>query len=201
MGRHDVGERACMLQRSVQHAPVPAQLEALVQRNLARVLVQLAFNDEGRLAPSRLNLDHSVGQIAVLHRRNARDHLDAFDVRRRQRARRCGQCLVGFGVVVEPHAVHFDGCSERGVAFFAARSAQGHARVVRQRAVHGLSARQQRGDLAEIEHLLVVERLAVDAVRRRGGVLLALGHDRDLVESQVVFLQQDGEGLHSLLYI
>ena len=67
MGRSGITEGTGMFQRDIQYAQVLAQTEAFVQRYLAGVLVQLAFDDEGRLSLAGVDLDDAIRQIAIFY--------------------------------------------------------------------------------------------------------------------------------------
>ena len=190
-----------MLHRCVEHAAPGSQVEALAHGQLPCVLVEFPLHNERRLASSGLHFHHAVAQVAIFHRGDARHHLYALNVGRREGT--CGgrQCLAGLAVVVQPHAVHFDGGAKGGVAFLLTFCPERQTTVVHQGGVHRLSTGQQRRYLAHIEQLLLVECGAVDAVGCGGHVVLSLRHHSDLVELEACLLQPDGEGLHALLYI
>ena len=201
VGRGDVRERTRMLHRCVEHAAPGSQVEALAHGQLPCVLVEFPLHNERRLASSGLHFHHAVAQVAIFHRGDARHHLYALNVGRREGTRGGRQGLAGLAVVVQSHAVHFDGGAKGGVAFLLTFCPERQTTVVHQCGVHRLSTGQQRRYLAHIEQLLLVECGAVDAVGCGGHVVLALRHHSDLVELEACLLQPDGEGLHALLYI
>ena len=153
------------------------------------MLIQFALNDERRLTFAGVHLDHTVRQVAIFYGWYACHYLDTLNVRCAECTGRGTHRLAVGGIVVQSHAVNFNGSAKRGITFLLNVAAQGDAVVAHQGGVGSLTARQQHGDIADVEYLLIVQRLAVYSIRGGGLVRLTLGHHRHLVEFQVALLQ------------
>ena len=77
------------------------------------------------------------------------------------------------------------------MTFLLTAAAQSHSRIVHQRGVHTLAARQQRGNVAQVHNLLVVQCRAVNSIAACCHVLLALCRHGYLLQLQVLLLQTD----------